>query len=191
MYNDVVAKRRLEPVEPPKPKARKPRWPWLVGMALILVIAAAAILSTHHPNRAAVSSSPVPANIVRAVNFKVYYPDQSKLPAGYTFDKNSFANPVSNGISYEVNYDNGKKIVFSLQSKPADNELQVFNSNYIPLRTDYQTAIGQAEIGAYNNHGKVQSLVSLPTHSSTWIVITAPYDIDQAALKQILNSLKS
>lgn len=162
---------------------------WL-SIALIVVVlggalAGAAVLSKQ-PKKAAIRPSPVPVNISRAVNFKIYYPDQSKLPAGYVLDKNSFALPVKNGVAYSVSYDKGKKIVFSVQTKPVDSELQSFNANYIPLRVDVQTPLGQAEIGAY----KGQTLASLPILNGPWIVITAPSDINQQQLKQVINSIK-
>ncbi len=133
------------------------------------------------------SLSPVPATVMAAVDYKVYYPDIKKLPAGYNLDEKSFNVPVKNGITYTVSYGNNKKIVFSLQTKPSDNELASFRSNYIPLRTDFQTPIGPAQIGAYN----AQTLVSLPVLDGPWIVITAPPDIDQDQLKQVISSLKT
>jgi len=132
------------------------------------------------------STSPVPDSVSRSVNFPVYYPDQKKLPADYRLNSGSFTAPVKNGVNYSVSYGNGKKIVFSVQTKPADSELQTFNSSYIPLRVDYQTPVGQAEIGAYHN----QTLASLPVVNGPWIVITAPPDINQNQLKQVLSSLK-
>jgi hypothetical protein len=133
-----------------------------------------------------INNSPVPEAVAQAVNFPVYYPDPDKLPAGYTLNTGSFASPVKNGASFSVSYDNGKKIVFSVQTKPSDTELQTFNSSYIPLKVDYQTPVGQAEIGAYHN----QTLVSLPVVNGPWVVITAPLDINQGQLKTVLSSLK-
>lgn len=136
------------------------------------------------------SVSPVPKSIQKSVSFPIYYPEQAKLPAGYNLDLRSFKNPVPNGISYIVRYSNGNKLVFSLQEKPSDSELQSFNANYIPLRNEVHTNIGLAEIGAYSKQGKVETLVSLPTNSPTWIIITAPYNINQDQLKEILKSFK-
>ena len=164
----------------------------LLALLLVAGVGSTRWLHWHHkPIASPVSSSPVPKAVTQAVNFPVYYPDPKKLPAGYNLDQNSFTiSPKKNGVAYSVSYDNGKKIVFSVQTKPSDSELQSFNSNYIPLRIDYQTPAGQAEIGAYNNHGNVQTLVSLPTRTTAWIVVTAPYDTNQVKLKQVLSSLK-
>jgi hypothetical protein len=163
---------------------------WLSVALIVLVLAGAlagAVVLSQQPKKTRGPISPVPASISHAVNFKVYYPDQSKLPVGYIFDKNSFANPVKNGISYSVNYGNGSKIVFSLQTKPSDNELQTFNGNFIPLRIDIQTPLGQAESGVYRE----KTLASLPITNGPWVVVTAPKDINQQQLKQILSSLKA
>ena len=132
------------------------------------------------------STSPVPKNIVKAVEFPIYYPDQKKLPVGYTLDIDSFKLPLKNGVAYTVSYDNDKKIVFSVQPKPADTEIAAFNSGYIPLRIDFQTALGQGEIGVY----KSQTLVSLPVTNGSWVVATAPADINQDQLKQVMSSLR-
>jgi hypothetical protein len=168
----------------------------LISLALALLVVAGGITGAwmhwhHTAAQTTANTSPVPKSVAQAVNFPVYYPDPQKLPAGYTLNTNSFTSPVKNGVTYSVSYDNGKKIVFSIQVKPTDSELQTFNSSYIPLRIDYQTPIGQAEIGAYNNHGDTQTLVSLPTKTNSWIIITAPYNIDQGNLKKVLSSLKT
>lgn len=174
-------------------KGVKKRWLlWLIIVFVIAGVATGAWLHwrPHQTHTLPKPASPVPAAVSQAVSFPVYYPDQAKLPAGYVLDLNSFKTPVKNGVAYSVSYGNNQKLVFSLQAKPSANELESFKANYIPLRIDYQTDIGQAEIGAYNNHGNVQTLISLPTKTNTWIIITAPYDTNQDKLKKVLNSLK-
>ena len=131
------------------------------------------------------SSLPVPQNISQLVSFPIYYPDPNKLPKGYKLDVKSFSAPLKNGVTYTVNYGNDNKIVFSVQPKPSADELLTFDGNFLPLRTSYQTAVGQAEIGAYN----LKTLVSLPTNSSSWIIITAPPNINQDQLKQVLSAI--
>jgi len=174
----------------PATKSRKNLW-LIVVLVLFLVIAGTAVGWAHwHQPKKPAQAPFVPASISQAVDFPVYYPEQAKLPAGYTLDKGSFSSPVKNGVTYSVSYGANKKIVFSLQTKPSDNELQSFNSNYIPLRNDYQTPNGQAEIGAYNNHGTLETLASLPVSNGPWIIMTAPQDIDQNQLKQVIASLR-
>jgi hypothetical protein len=136
------------------------------------------------------STSPVPGDVQRAVRFPVYYPDPKRLPAGYALDVHSFKAPVKDGVTYVVRYGTGKNIVFSVQSKPSDSDLQSFNASYIPLRNDYRTMVGQAEIGAYLSNGRLQTLVSLPTDSNAWLIITAPPDINHDQLQQVLQALQ-
>lgn len=156
-------------------------------MVLVITAAAASVLLIHNQK----TKSIVPENIQKSVGFPIYYPDEKKLPAGYSLNKTSFSNPRNNGVTYFVSYDGSKKIVFSAQPKVSDQEMNLFYKSYIPLKTEVKTAIGKAEIGAYNNAGKVTTLVSLPTEDSkTWLVITAPADINQSQLKQVLQSLR-
>jgi len=136
------------------------------------------------------NDSPVPKMVIKAVNYPIYYPDQKKLPSGYMLNINSFKNPVANGAYYTVTYNTGKQIIFSLQEKPSDRDLEAFINNYIVLHNDYQTSSGLAKIGAYNNHGVLETLISLPTNDKTWLIITAPPDINQNQLKQVLSSLR-
>src|ERR1035437_9493874 len=63
----------------------------VAGLILILLIGWAAVFSYHHLiARKSSPPDPVPLTIRHGVNFNVYYPDQTKLPAGYTLDTNSF-----------------------------------------------------------------------------------------------------
>jgi len=171
----------LSGTQQPATKKNKPLPLLLLTAALLVLIGSSSAWFYIHHN-----SSPVPKSISQSVTFPVYYPAPQKLPNGYTLNLNSFKTPVKNGVTYTVSYDNNKQIVFSIQPKPSASELQTFNGNYLPLKTSYQTAVGQAEIGAYN----LKTLVSLPTNSSTWIIITAPSNINQGQLKQVLSSIK-
>lgn len=130
-------------------------------------------------------SSPVPKKVAQSVDFPVYYPNQAKLPHGYTLNTDSFANPLNAGVQYSVNYGKGSQLVFTVQRKPSQEELKTFIANYIPLKIDYQTHLGQAAIGAYHS----QTLVSLPVNDGPWVVVTAPLNIKQNDLKQVLQSL--
>jgi hypothetical protein len=133
----------------------------------------------------------IPTSVSANLGFPIYYPSQSKLPNGYALNTHSFKRPIKNGVTYTVGYDNGKEIVFSLQSKPSSSSMQNFEASYIPLRNNYQTPVGQAELGAYDLKGNTETLVSLPVkNSNTWIIITAPYNTNQNKLKQVLNSLE-
>lgn len=175
-----------EPTLNRKLVSKKKNYPHLLTAILILVvIVVIGGLGTWfflHKN-----SSPVPKTISQAVDFPVYYPNPKNLPSGYSLNLGSFNLPVKNGVTYKVSYGNGKNIVFSLQPKLSASDYQTFEGNYLPLKTPYQTPIGQAEIGAYN----LETLVSLPVSgSNTWIIITAPGNINQDQLQQVLSSLK-
>jgi hypothetical protein len=178
------------PVVPNKPVPLKVKWPkrrkykyriMLSTLLLLIIIGVAGTLAYRDR-----TTSPVPKTISQSITFPVYYPDPKKLPAGYTLDLSSFSTPVKNGVTYWVNYGKGNKIVFSIQRKPSNGELQTFDGNYLPLEISYQTPVGMAEIGAYN----LKTLVSLPTNSSAWVIITAPPNIDQGQLEQILSIMK-
>ncbi len=156
----------------------------LLAVALIGGIGVAGWLYTHR------TISPVPKDVSKKVSFIVYYPDPKKLPAGYTLDTTSFSNPQKEAVLYSVKYDNNKKIVFSVQPKPSEDELQNFYSNYIPLRNQLDVSIGHAEIGAYNLKNDLKTMVSLTTKTSTWLIITAPSDVNPDMLNQVLASLR-
>ena len=165
---------------------KKKRLALLAGVASTIIALGAAGTWRHTAHRYA---SPVPKSITSSVSFPIYYPDQSKLPAGYTLDASSFKQPVQNGVNYTVDYGNRQELVFSLQPKPPASELQNFVANYIPLHNSFQAPTGQALLGAYNTKTGTETLVSLPTGSNTWIIITAPYNINQDQLKQVIGSL--
>ena len=132
-------------------------------------------------------ASPIPSSYKSAVDYPVYYPDPSKLPANYHLNTNSFSTPAKGIILYTLSGKSGTVLNVSLQDKPSASNLKAFNSQRIPLHTTVDTPVGQAVVGAIGN----QSVVSLPTSSKTWIIVTAPYDIDQSQLDQVLKSFKN
>jgi hypothetical protein len=164
--------------------APRTRWhPTLSNKIIILLLIGVFLGGWSYIDR---TINPVPKSISSLVNFPIYYPDQKKLPAGYILIRDSFRSPIENGIGYTVNYGENQHIVFSVQKTPSDSEAQAFNDSYIPARTDYLTPLGQAEIGTY----KSQLLVSLPIKNGSWLVITAPLDINIDQLKTVLQTLK-
>ena len=161
----------------------------LITLALIAGTAAVFIVYKN------IYSSPVPKNISKQLDFPVYYPDQKKLPKGYLLNASSFKIPQQGVLLYSIDYGNNKRLVFSVQKQPSDDEIQAFYANYIPLRNKIHTVLGDAEIGARNtqdtNKPITQTVVSMPTNKGSWVILTAPYDINQNDLKQTLNSLKN
>jgi hypothetical protein len=130
--------------------------------------------------------SPVPKSIAKQVDFPIYYPAQKQLPKGYTLSKTSFKSPQSGVVVYAVTYGNGKRLVFSVQKKPSDDELASFVKTYIPIHREALTLVGKATIGSLNN----RTVVSIPTDSGTWILVTGPpeaYGTD--ALSKTLKAL--
>jgi len=156
------------------------------GIVIIVVALSATIYINQRSNTV---YNAIPLSVRDGVSFQIYYPEQSKLPAGYTFNLNSFTHPTNEVLVFSVNYPVNNKIIFSEQAEPSSSQIQNFYANYMPLRNSYQTAEGQAEIGAYKNTGgNLQTLVSLPTNG-TWLIITAPPDITQNQLKQVLSAI--
>jgi hypothetical protein len=163
---------------------RKSRKPLVIGICAFLIILIAGVGGFLYINK---TKSPVPKNISKSVNFPIYYPDQKKLPSGYTLSKSSFKSPQPGAVLYSVQYDNGKKLVFSVQQKPSDSDLAAFVKNYIPIHRQVLTLVGTATVGAIGP----QTVVSLPTDSNTWIIVTGPanaYGTDNLA--QVLKALK-
>lgn len=155
----------------------------IISAAVIVIIAAVAggVVAYQHfsPDKV------VPEALAKQMSFPVYYPDPKKLPAGYTIDEKSFTSPEKDVILYAVDY-NGGKLVFSVQPKPSSAELQAFNTQRIPLHTTLKTSVGTAVIGAISN----QSIVSLPTNSNAWIIVTGPYATDSHRQADVLKALR-
>lgn len=170
---------------PPKRQVKKNRRKLLaITCVTTVIIITAGIGSWLYMNSV---RSPVPKNISKQVNFPIYYPDQKKLPPGYTLSKSSFKSPQPGAVLYVVYYDKNQKLVFSVQQKPSDSDLAAFVKNYIPIHRQVLTLVGTATIGAI---GK-QTVVSLPTDSNTWIIVTAPANVyGTDALAQVLKALK-
>ncbi len=163
----------------------KKRFPLKLVIAIIIVILAVCATGIILWFVIVQKTSPVPRSIRQSVPFSVYYPDQYKLPRGYTLDLNSFRSS-SQAVIYTVSYADSKKLVFSLQKKLSDNGMSDFYAHNMPLRINVSTAVGTAAIGSINT----QSVVSLPTTGNTWLLITAPSAIDQTQLKQVVESIK-
>lgn len=160
----------------------------LIVAALVLaaLVLSAAVLFWLEHHRPAAAPNPVPAVVRAGVPFPVYYPAAGKLPAGYTLDASSFS-AGNQAVVYRVSYGAGKQITFSVQQKPSASDIQSFYKTHLPLHNDVATSVGTAAVGVLNN----QVFVSLPTHDdSAWLLATAPLDIDQAKLKQVLEALQ-
>lgn len=128
---------------------------------------------------------PISEQAVKQLGFNIYYPDRQLLPGGYSLNMNSFSS-ANQVLIFSVSYNNNQNIVFSEQMKPSDSRIQTFYSKYIPLNTSLSTSIGVATIGAITT----QTIASLPTNTNTWIIITAPRNINQAKLGQVIKAIE-
>jgi hypothetical protein len=151
---------------------------WLLVVVVGLTILGATLF------KKSLTSDPVPQSVRNKVSFSVYYPVQAKLPAGYTLKTSSFS-ATNVVVVYQVNLPNNQKMVFSIQAKPTTAQLQTFITRYMPLNIPIHTPIGSANLSAFNG----RDFVSLPTNGSAWILITAPLNMNQTKLTDVLDSL--
>lgn len=176
--------------EEPKPSANKPKKSRkkllfsLLTLVTILALAGGVWNLLHHASKPSqAETSPVPASIRQAVSFPIYFPNSKKLPAGYSFNSSSFS--AGSGAVEFVIYNGQHKVVFTEQAQPSEQALQQFATSRIPLHNSVNTTNGTALVGAIGNN----TIVSLPTSDNTWIIISAPVNINQTDLKTVLNSL--
>lgn len=179
-HTPISLTRQLSPL-----KKRKPLFWVPISLVVICLLGFGTYLVLGDNKKIALQdSSPVPATVRKSVSFPVYYPSPAKMPAGYTLDLHSFS-ATSQTVVYSVTYETNKKIAFTVQRKPSDDELKLFHTNQMPLRNEVKVAVGTATTGSLNN----QTLASLPTNDQTWLLITAPIDIDQEQFRQVLRAI--
>ena len=157
---------------------------YAIGVTVVIVVVAwlVALISSNPIN-------PIPKSILAAVNYPVYYPAENRLPAGYTLDKRSIELVSPKVVILVVKYGSRNMIVFNEQSNPGSGVINQYSSDYIPIHTTFWTPLGNAILGAYNDGHSIKSVVSLPINNGPWIIVTAPSNIDQTNLKDILDSL--
>lgn len=170
---------------PPSRAARK-----VSRLALAVVLGALlAVAGIYAYRHYAGLPGPVPKSIRSALAFPVYYPEQRKLPAGYRLDSGSFRLAEEGVLLFSVSSSHGKQLIFSEETSPGQEVINKFNTLAIPLHTPLYTALGQANVGAYGSGSKLQTIVSLPISHGPWLIVTAPANIGQDTLKQVLQSL--
>lgn len=155
-----------------------------------MVILALALIAGAAGWRFLETKSPVPAGIRSAVTFPIYYPDAKRLPAGYSLNASSFQKVQDGVVLYSINRDDGQRISMTEEESPGDKVIDDFNKNSIPLHTSVNTALGQANIGAYGQAPNSRTVVSLLVKNGPWLIITAPSNASQSDIKQIIESLK-
>lgn len=155
----------------------------LVIIALVLLVIALTAIVLHFKNKKPVYD-PVPISVRKSVNFDVYYPDPKKLPAGYTLNIKSFE-ASNQAVVYSVSYGNNQHFVFTDQKEPSPTSIQGFYKAHMPLTISVNTNVGTAQIGVLNN----ETVVSLPTNTNAWILMTAPLNASQQAVRQVIGSM--
>lgn len=182
-----VSTEKVLPVRPAKPASKQRARGKKSVVVLVLILAVAGLILGVHKITGG-NTSLVPKNIQKSVNFSIYYPDTKKIPAGYNLDIQSFRLAQPGVVLFAVTYAGGKSIIFSEQQQPSNNDMDKFISSYIPVNTTQQLALGQAKIGAYGSVPNVRTVASLPIHG-TWLIVTAPADVSQDDLVNILQAL--
>ena len=185
-YRDVTSnsfsENKTEPVKIKKTRRKLPK-KIIIIIALVIVLGAGAIYYFVF-TKSDTLPYPIDRQTALTLGYDIYYPNQQKLPTGYILNKNSFYD-TDQTLIYTAT--NGKtKLVFSDQAKPTDAQIQQFYAKNIPLHTTLTTSIGTATIGAIKN----QTVVSLPTKSNAWLLITAPGSINQGDLTTIVKSIQ-
>ena len=169
-----------------KPGRKISKWYYIVSGIIILAVVVIGLVGwfiTRQP--AGTLPYPVSRTQIKQLGFDIYYPSQKLLTSGYTLNKSSFE-ATNQVLIYSVSYGNDQKIVFSDQNKPTNTQIQAFYARNLPLSTTLQTNIGLATIGAVN----LQTIVSIPTNTNTWIIATAPGNINQRNLDQVIKSIE-
>jgi hypothetical protein len=160
---------------------------WLIVAGVLLAVLIAGLAAW----RLSASDSPAPDSIQADSGSGVYYPNAAKLPAGYTFDSSSI-NQAADGVTIlSVKGGSDKSVSISQQAQPDSDVIENFIKTYIPLHTTISTSLGQAEMGASGQSSNLKTVVSLPVKDGPWLIITAPADVSQPELKQIIESLKN
>ena len=168
------------------PRKRKRLKLMMICVPIILILAAGItyyFIEKNHSNNTL--PYPISSQTAGLLGYDIYYPNQKLLPPGFNLNKNSFYDS-DQAIIYSVSYGNGQKIVFSDQAKPTSAQLQSFYAKNMPLHSTFNTNIGVATLGAIN----LQSVVSLPTNSNAWLIVTAPGNINQNELRAVINSIE-
>lgn len=158
---------------------------WIIAAGFLL----AAVLIGLAVWRLTAAGNPVTDTTQSAGGSGVYQPDSAKLPVGYTFDSSAIRQ-ADDGVSIvTVSSGNGNSVSISQQAQPGSDVIDNFLKTYIPLHTALETKLGQAQVGASGQSPNLQTIASLPVKNGPWLIITAPADISQADLKQIIESL--
>jgi hypothetical protein len=166
------------------PKRRLRRPVFLMGAVVVILLLGLIIFIQHRIK----ADSSVPVEIQKAASFPIYYPEQAKLPSGYSLDNTSFRFAQPGVVVYALQK-GSQQLVFSEEETPDGDVVNKFTSSYIPLHNTITTGLGKAAIGAAGQGSNLQTIVSLPITDGPWLIITAPAGSKQSDMQQILQSL--
>jgi hypothetical protein len=160
-------------------EARKRLQPYYLYGAIVLCLIIGGILvwNTNHV------TSLVPPSVSHQVHFDIYYPDPTRLPSGYSLDAQSFtANHTT--VLYKIHHGD-QELIVTLQQKPSTLAIQTFYHVHMPLTITVPTKVGTASLGVLNN----ETVVSLPTNTNTWLLMTAPLNADEAQIRRVIQAM--
>jgi hypothetical protein len=165
-----------------KPKLYAKRKIWIIFAISLLLVIALVLLTLWLRNR---EPAFFPKEVRQSVAFDLYYPNEKKLPQGFALDRASISTS-SQVVLYSVNYGNNQRIAFTIQKKPPEKKLKSFYDQQLSKARELTTDIGTASLATLNE----QSFASLPTKGNSWIIVTAPKNINQDHFRQAIETLR-
>lgn len=151
----------------------------------VLAIATGVILYFHSTGtQTDALSKLIPQTIRQQVPFNLYIPDPSKLPLGYTLNIQSFSYG-NDALLYKIGYGENQNLIVTVQQKPSDAAIKQFYKVHMPLTIPIQTNVGDAALGVLNN----ETVVSLPTNTNAWLLMTAPFNANQSQVKRVIQTM--
>lgn len=145
----------------------------IVAMIVVLCGIAAFLVLTIRQN-----SGPIPQKYTDGLTITLYYP--TRLPAGYTVDRNSFERQEDTLI-FSIASPKGRNVSVSQQAAPADVPTRTTTATPVPIalpgERNFYTTAGQAHIGLWGD----KYVSDIITPNGTWIVLNVTgFSADEA-----------
>lgn len=157
----------------------KPGKKFLIGSAItvstITLVASSVLILQHARSRVA-----IPENVVKSVNFPVYYPKHMPKNVAYVKDSEKIS---PNVLLYTLD-NNGVKIHVSVQPKPAGVVFEDFYNRVLKNKADIFSNQGKGVIGTAQG-STIGSLVT----DKVWVLINTSSTVDGQTFSQIVTSL--
>jgi hypothetical protein len=173
----------MQPPQPPPLRRFRRRG---LGLIAVLVLAAAIAAVVFLRTRPAATPLPtIPPGISSRVQIALYYP--ATLPAGLSVDRSSFQVPQRDVVVFVVQSARGR-IAVSEQARPsaATFDMNNFYNTKVSNSTQFLTSAGQGTVGQLADGRQFGSLLA----PQTWIIVTAPAQVDPSELQAILNAMR-